>query len=116
MLKLFKYFLWLVVIAALMIGFDRLMVLVPLKAPGLSETQVFYTDFRSRLFNLFGENQRTQQDKIEKVIEKSAKLDPQTMKKTTRYLYVDDNGALQFADSLQQVPFKYRHNAQPLAE
>jgi len=116
MLKLFKYFLWLVVIATLIIGFDRLLVLVPLKAPGLNETQTFYTDFRSRFFNLFVDNQRKQQDKIKRVIEKSAVLEPQAPEKSSRYLYVDENGALQFADNLQQVPFKYRHNAQPLAE
>ncbi|MBN1958971.1 MAG: hypothetical protein JXQ81_12165 [Desulfuromonadales bacterium] len=116
MLTLFKYFLWLVVIMALTIGFDRLMVLTPLNAPGLKETQIFYTDLRARVLKLFGARPETTKDDIENVIEQSTAAGQKVPVKTTRYLYVDDSGALQFADSLQQVPFKYRQNAQPLAE
>lgn len=116
MLKLFKYFLWVVVILALTIGFDQLMVNVPLKAPGLKETQVFYVDFRSRLIGLFNKEAAPQKDRIGQVIEKSDKAITKPAAKPTRYLYVDENGTLQFADTLQQVPNKYRQDAQPLAE
>jgi hypothetical protein len=116
MLKLLKYCLWIVVVLALTIGFDQLMVKLPLRAPGLTQTQAFYLDFRSRLLNLNGRSSAAQKDAIEKVIEQSSTAKAQKSAKITRYLYVDENGALQFADNLQQVPVKYRQKAQPLAE
>ncbi len=116
MLKLLKYFLWVVVLLALSLGFDQLMVKLPLHAPGLSQTQQFYVDFRSRLLGLVGGDPSSPSDAIEAVIEKSATVPEPSAKKSNRYLYVDKSGTLQFADSLQQVPSQYRHDAQPLAE
>jgi hypothetical protein len=119
MLKVVKYFLWLVVLVALTVGFDRFMVVVPLDAPGLKQTQQFYVDFRSRLIGLFPEQGKKIQpvDAIEAVIEKKiAPITAKGKKTGQRYLYVDGSGTLQFADSLQQVPAKYRQEAQPLAE
>ncbi len=118
MLKLIKYFLWLVVIVALTVGFDQLMVRVPLKTPGIKETQRFYVDFRSRLIRLFPQQKNLAQpaDAIEAVIKKKADPPTGSAGKNSRYLYVDGSGMLQFADSLQQVPKKYRKDAQPLAE
>ncbi len=119
MLKLLKYFLWLVVIVALTVGFDQLMVQVSLETPGVKQTQRFYVDFRSRLIRIFSQQSKTIEpvDAIEAVIEKKVKP---TIKKAQkggqRYLYVDGSGTLQFADSLKQVPKKYRQDAQPLAE
>lgn len=116
MLKLFKYFLWVVVIIALSVGFDQLMLKVPLHAPGLKQTQQFYVDFRTRLLGLFGTKTKSPPDVIEAVIKKATTRATPPTKKSGRYLYVDGNGILQFADSLQQVPSQYRQEAQPLAE
>jgi len=119
MLKLVKYFLWLVVLVALTLGFDRVMVLVPLDAPGLKQTQQFYVDFRTRIIRLFPEQSEKNQpvDAIEAVIEKKiAPIAAKAKKAGQRYLYVDGSGTLQFADNLQKVPEKYRQEAQPLAE
>ncbi|MDA3902370.1 MAG: hypothetical protein PF441_02850 [Desulfuromusa sp.] len=116
MLKLFKYFLWVIVILALTGGFDQLMVKLPLRAPGLKQTQQFYVDFRTRLIEMVRGDVSSQPDAIEAVIEKTATAPAQTAKKPSRYLYVDSAGTLQFADSLQQVPNQYRQDAQPLAE
>jgi hypothetical protein len=118
MLKLFKYFLWLVVLVALTVGFDQLMVRVPLETPGMKQVQQFYVDFRSRLIQLFPQQNQPPQpvDVIEAVIKKKADPSTGSAKKSGRYLYVDGSGTLQFADSLQQVPQKYRKDAQPLAE
>jgi len=118
MLKLIKYFLWLVVIVALTVGFDQLMVRVPLETPGMKQTQKFYVDFRSRIIHLFPQQSKSSQpvDVIEAVIKKKADPSTGSAKKSGRYLYVDGSGTLQFADSLQQVPKKYRKDAQPLAE
>ncbi len=116
MLKMIKYILWLVVITALVLGFDLVMVQVPLEAPGLKQAQNFYVDFRTRILGLTGDYADRKADEIETVIDKSTTPPAEPMSDSRRYLYVDDNGALQFADSLQQVPIKYRQDAQPLAE
>ena len=84
-------------------------------APGLKQTQQFYVDFRTRLVDMFG-SETKQPDVIEAVINKATALSAPLTKKTGRYVYVDDSGTLQFADSLQQVPSQYRKDAQPMAE
>lgn len=116
MLKLLKYFLWLVVIFTLLIGFDQLMRKLPMHSPGLKQTQQFYLDFRTRLVGLVKIDTVPSPASIESVIEKTATVATPATKKTNRYLYVDSDGTLQFVDSLQQVPTKYRQDAQLLAE
>lgn len=116
MLNLLKYFLWVIVILALTGGFDQLMVNLPLHAPGLKQTQQFYVDFRTRLIEIVRGKPNSPPDAIEAVIEKVATVPKKAAKKASRYLYVDADGTLQFADSLQQVPRQYRQDAQPLAE
>ncbi|MCD6270134.1 MAG: hypothetical protein J7J71_08380 [Deltaproteobacteria bacterium] len=116
MLKFLKYFLWLAVLLALAVGFDQLMVKVPLHSPGLKQTQQFYVDFRTRLVGLFGGKTAAPTDVIEAVIKKTATPATASVEKTGRYLYVDSDGNLQFADSLQQVPSQYRQAAQPMAK
>ena len=116
MLKLLKYFLWLIVIVALTVGFDQLMVQLPLQSPGLKQTQQFYIDFRTRFTGLLKQDATLKPDAIEAVIEKTTTAPIQPTQKSSRYLYVDESGTLQFADSLQQVPSQYREEAQPLAE
>ena len=116
MLKLFKYFLWIVVLLTLTVGFDQLMIRLPLHAPGLKQTQQFYVDFRTRLAGIFGTEAKPQPDVIEAVINKASSPSATPTKKTGQYFYVDGNGDLQFADSLQQVPSQYRQKAQPLAK
>lgn len=116
MLKLLKNFLWLVVILVLAVGFDQLMIKVPLTTPGLQQAQRFYIDFRNRLLKLTEISNNQDGDTIEKIIKKRAAAPAKSTNKSTRYLYVDKNGVLQFADCLQQIPINYRQDAQPLAE
>ncbi len=118
MLKIGKYFLWLVVILVVMVGLDQAFVRMPMAVPGLQQTQVFYVDFRSRLLGLVTGTATVTQppDSIDAVIESSTSSPVKQATKSKRYLYVDDGGTLQFADSLEQVPAKYRQVAQPLAE
>lgn len=114
MLKLLKVFVWLAIAAALLIGLDQFLLRVPLKTPGLHQAQQFYVDFRGRLFNLTGNSE--QNKSIERMIESSSAPRARSGAKGQHYLYVDENGALQFADSLEQVPSRYRKDAQPLGE
>lgn len=116
MLKLIKYFLWIIVLLALTLGFDQLLLKLPLHTPGLKQVQVFYLDFRSRLIGLVKSDTNRQPASIEAVIGKAVPTSEQSASKPKRYLYVDASGTLQFADSLQQVPNQYRQDAQPLAE
>ena len=115
MLKLLKYFLWLVVIVALALGFDQLMLKLPFHSPGLKQTQQFYVDFRTRLVGLM-QADTLSSSSIESVIGETTAVSVPTGGKINRYLYVDGNGTLQFADSLQQVPAEYRQDAQRLAD
>lgn len=116
MLKLLKYFAWLVLVLVILAGIDQLLVRVPLKAPGLTQAQTFYGDFRDRLLGMIGFERQQNGQSIEQLIESKAALPEQAPQKSLRYLYVDETGALQFADGLEQVPVKYRKEAQPLAE
>ncbi len=128
MFRMFRYFLWVVVVLAMILSFDQLMLSWPMTISGLRETQQFYIDFRQRLGNLAegGASKspgkpaaspakpRTAGDSIASVITREAS--PEKVEKNSRYLYVDRNGTLQFADSLKQVPARYRDSAQRLAE
>ena len=116
MLKLTKFLLWLVVLMALIAGSDLLLTGAPLQTPGLRESQRFYVDFRARLLRLFWKEGPSATDSIGKVIEATTPEKVAEQPKNGRYLYVDGNGDLQFADSYQQVPAPFRKNAQPLAE
>ncbi|WP_303720716.1 hypothetical protein [Malonomonas rubra] len=117
-LKLLKLFAWFLLSVALLTAVDRLLVLVPIEIPGVTQAQTFYIDFRGRLLNLFGFETTAKKSgqSIEQMIEATQQQVPDKSSKPQRYLYVDESGALQFADSLQQVPARYREHAQPLAE
>jgi len=128
MFRMFRYFLWLLVILAMILSFDQLMLSLPMKMAGLKETQQFYVDFRQRLFNLLEQPASEHSarppvkpgkspaggDSIAGVIRQ--RTVPTTPEKNSRYLYVDNDGNLQFADSFDQVPSRYRASAQRLAE
>lgn len=118
MLKIGKYFLWVVVTLVLAGALDQALVRMPLAIPGLQQTQAFYIDFRSRLLGLVTGTATVAPlpESIDAVIERSTAPVVAPVVKSKRYLYVDTNGTLQFADSFEQVPAKYRQVAQPLAE
>jgi hypothetical protein len=115
MLKILKMLIWLVLVLIVVGGLDQFLVRVPPDTPGLSQVQTFYVDFRTRLLGLVGVKAVPAPASIEQVIE-ATRSAPQQARKPQRYLYVDEAGELQFADSLAQVPSKFRQAAQPLAE
>ncbi len=118
MLKLLKIFAWLLLTLIVLVAGDQLLVRVPLDVPGVTQAQTFYVDFRARLFGLVGIDQPDggAGKSIEQVIEASQPTSTEAPKAAQRYLYVDDSGVLNFADSLQLVPERYRKDAQPLEE
>lgn len=118
MFKLLKLFAWVLFTVILLVAVDQLLVRVPIALPGVTQAQTFYVDFRNRLIGLLGVEQISQRPvkSIEQVIEANKVAPPKQKSSARRYLYVDDAGGLQFADSLSQVPLRYRESAQPLAE
>ncbi len=115
MLKLLKLLFWVLVVGAALVASDQVLVRVPLETPGVSQLQDFYVDFRSRLLKVVG-IEGGKPESIEELIEATAAAPEKQASPARRYLYVDETGTLQFADSLEQVPAKYRKDAQPLAE
>lgn len=116
MIKIAKKILWILVAIVILAGVDQFILRLPMQAPGLKQAQVFYLDFRSRLIQLTIGEATKPPETIDTVIEKTALAKPGPVESQQRFLYVDDTGTLQFSDSLQLVPQKYRQSAQPLAE
>ena len=119
MFKVVRWLVWLLVSLIIVTGLDQTLTRVPMKVPVLEQFQEFYIDFRSRLLGLSGmEIQKpSKKPSIEQVIEtmenKGAVPDKAAV---PRYLYVDDTGALQFAESLDAIPQAYRKDAQPMEQ
>ena len=133
--RLIKPIFWTFLFLLMMIVIDQFLVQVPPVHPAHAAVSNFYQDFRSRLIDLtLGEKKATPKS-VEAVIEKqqkSKKTSPQKinkpdqkqtdpankpqLKKSQRYLYSDGKGELHFADSLEDVPDKYRGQAQPMGK
>lgn len=183
MARILSLLLWSVVFCAALLLIDLIFVHVPLSAPGLTESQRFYRDFRQRLLTL--RTPAPPAPSIEALIEQNtaavppapattkpqpqppepvepastpatAVAPPQSVKptplptvaapktkaapvttatatlpargatgaaaaprksaagKSSGYVYADGEGELHFVDRLEQVPARYRREAQPL--
>ena len=121
MFKMTRWFIWGLFALLLLTALDQVLLRVALPVPGYVEVHEFYVDFRNRLLDLTGMRGG---DSVARVITASKKsvvaAKPPAMTpppaKGPRYLYVDGEGALQFVDSLDQIPLQYRRDAQPLSE
>lgn len=119
MFKMTRWFIWGLFSLLLLTALDQVLLRVDLPIPGYAEVHEFYVDFRSRLIGLTGN------DPVGQVITSNSQpvkttrtkdSAPQKNSAHPRYLYVDADGALQFADSLEEIPLQYRRDAQPLSE
>lgn len=113
MIRIVRWLVLLVLTLVVFAALDQALVRVPMKLPVLEQFQEFYVDFRGRLLGLV----ETQKKKpsIEQVIETTEKTAAVPEKESApRYLYVDETGALQFANSLKEVPLKFRKEAKPM--
>ena len=134
--RLIKPIFWTILFLAMLLALDQFLVLVPPVHPAHEAVSKFYTDFRGRLIDLaFGEK-KTEPESVEAIIGKQQDAEEKTASKgaqatgkkpTTpvksvppeqaqRYIYSDGKGELHFADSLEEVPDKYRGQAQPMAK
>ena len=119
MIRIVRWLVWLLVSLVIVSGIDQTLIRVPMKVPVLEQFQEFYIDFRARLIGLAGKKSQPTSKKpsIEQVIEttqKKAAVPDKTA--TPRYLYVDDTGTLQFAESLEAIPQAFRKDAQPMEQ
>jgi len=112
-----RFLLWTIFFLALLVVTDQLLLKLSLTTPGASQFQTFYRDFRSRLIGLLEGPPATT---IDQVIDQAAPPPGKTPAAATppaaRYIYVDGQGQLQFAESLSEVPKAYRPSAQPLKD
>jgi hypothetical protein len=133
--RLIKPIFWSFLFLIMMLIIDQFLVQVPPVHPAHAAVSNFYRDFRGRLIDLAFSEQTAAPKSIEAVIEKQQKKPKPAPQKTTkaaqeqakpesqsqavnsqRYLYSDGKGELHFADSLDEVPDKYRALAQPMGK
>ncbi|MEZ4601153.1 MAG: hypothetical protein R2940_15290 [Syntrophotaleaceae bacterium] len=123
---LVRFALWSAVFLVLVVAADQALLHLDADRPLIRNFQECYRDFRTRLLGgrpspmpvprptrpssgpvpCEKERNRT----VEAILEQSSK------DRKTSYLYVDRQGVLQFADSLDEVPPAYRRSAQALEE
>lgn len=134
-MKLLKWLFWALLFLVMLVAVDQFFLQVPPLHPAHGAVSRFYQDFRSRLVLLVsGETvakpptprpdreqappESAPPESIESVIGDQQHRSPQSPppQKPQRYLYSDAAGELQFADSLDEIPPRYRSEAQPLAE
>ena len=118
MKKIRNFIVWTLVFLGLLLAFDLLMIRSTAFSPALVKVQDFYVDFRGRILSLLNGSDA---ESIEQVIETSAepangRTEKATSRLRQRYLYADAEGALRFADSLDEVPEQFRSAAQPLKD
>lgn len=144
MRHLFTCLLWTLVFLLLLTGIDQLLVRVPVSAPAPLAVATFYRDLRARLLDLAKGGGAAPAPArpvkpvppapakpgsaagIGEVIERHqaapATAPPPPSARapagdaTPRYLYADDQGELHFAETLAEVPERYRRRAKALGE
>ena len=133
--RLIKPIFWTFLFLGMLLVIDQFFVQVPSIHPAHEAVSNFYRDFRGRLIDLTFGDKKAEPKSVEAVIEKlqaagkkAATKAGETDKKLTtpakstspersqRYIYSDGKGELHFADSLEEVPDKYRGQAQPMGK
>ena len=132
--RLIKPIFWTFLFLVMMLVIDQFLVQVPPVNPAHAAISNFYRGFRSRVIDLAFNDKKAAPESVEAVIEKQQKQEtaPQKSKESgqeqskpakssqasesQRYLYSDGKGELHFTDSLDEVPEKYRGQAQPMGQ
>lgn len=108
MKSLRRFLLWSTVFLLLLIVLDQIVVRVPLRAPVFSQGRDFYLGFRERILDPPAARSGPSGEKA------SFRPPRRPPAPGPRYVYVDGEGALQFADSLEEIPSRFREEARPL--
>lgn len=128
--RLFKLLFWFLVFVILVVVADQVLLRTPPVHPAHAALREFYRDFRSRLLEVIVIVPPESPESIEAVIDHERNADgapttdgaagpgspsgPRAEGAGNRYIYVDRQGVLQFADSIGEIPKAYRESAQPL--
>lgn len=115
MKKALSFLIWTLVFLVLLVFIDQALTRVPAKAPLFSSLQDFYQDFRNRLLG----HAPAKATKPVPPAPRPAKTPPPPPVVSTdhpQFIYVDREGQLQFADSLEEIPTEFRGQAQKLAQ
>jgi hypothetical protein len=113
MSKSSKAIFWVIVFFCLLLAVDQFLLRVEFKSGGMQVTQEFYLDFRQRLIGL---GSTSAPKSVEAVITEKADVAPVPETPAPRYLYADENGQLQFANSMEDIPPEFRKEAQRMEE
>ncbi|WP_432823181.1 hypothetical protein [Trichloromonas sp.] len=126
MKRLARPLLWTLLFLLILVAIDQFFMRVPTRQPALSAVRHFYLDLRTRMLRLAPGQKPTS---VEAVIEQAqpapAKPRPKpaakkpaapAAAKEPSYFYADDQGELRFADSLNEVPERFRKDAQRLEQ
>ncbi|MBN1957949.1 MAG: hypothetical protein JW773_07100 [Desulfuromonadales bacterium] len=114
---------WLVCFLLLLLVCDQFLLRYPgADTPMLSEFQSFYQDLRQRVLALEYHSQPHSVQQVisehstKKIVSKGQEDENGAQDETDigRYIYVDENNTLNFADSLEQVPANLRASARKL--
>lgn len=115
---------WIIVFIGLLLAGDRALMRWQPQAPLLTELHGGYREFRQRLLGLLPQTvpkPAPPEGRQEPAPPRRPAAQPGPPKKaeaaarsTKRYLYVDQQGELQFADRLEDIPTTLRSSAQPL--
>jgi hypothetical protein len=109
-----KAIFWVIIFFCLLLAFDQFLLRVEFKFGGMQVAQEFYLDFRQRLIGLTGAPAQTSVEEV--ISEKRDDVAPVLEPPAPRYLYADENGQLQFADSMEDIPPQFRKDAQRMDE
>lgn len=122
MKKMIFAFVWLVSFLLLLLVCDQFLLRYPGKdLPLLNDFQQFYQDFRQRLIKLEAQRSTSPPKTATTVEEVLANREQEVTRSTpaaaeTRYLYLDEQGALNFADRFDEIPLPFRQSAKPLGQ
>lgn len=114
--------LWILLTLGFALVADQCLIHLPDQPAALKAARTFYKDFRQRLFALGGP--QTIEDVLQQAPppvpaqpspgERRAFPPAPAPAQPQRYLYVDSQGELQFAESLEEVPQAFRKDAKPM--
>jgi hypothetical protein len=114
-----KAIIWTILFIVLLLAADQFMLRVEFSQPQMQVARSFYLDFRERLIALGGEGEP---ESVEAVIESTeADTIPEAFTRRNegealRYFYIDTDGNIQFADSIEEIPRELRNSAERLAD
>lgn len=118
--------LWSLVALLLLAAVDQFFVRVPQRQPLLGTARSFYLDLRGRLLQLGAPaptplhpaptaKPAPPPEPAKKPLPATPPQNPGEHGKSVGFVYADGEGVLRFTDTLEQVPARYRKDAQPLA-